>query len=63
MKLIQLQEAKYKGPEYDFETVMAPVIQYAYQRLREEGADPSDGDLVGDIISAVSRYMWDEIGE
>lgn len=61
MKLENLQEAKYEGPQYDFETVMGPVIQWARQRFREEDSDPSNGDLLGEIIDDVGRHIWENI--
>lgn len=61
MKLKNLQEAKYAGPQYDFETVMGPVIQWVRQRFKEESSDPSDGDLLGEIIDEVGQYIWDNI--
>ncbi len=61
MKLSQLKEAQYEGPHYEFDDVMRPVIQWARQRIREEDSDTSDGDLVGEIIDEVGRYIWENI--
>ena len=63
MKLENLQEARYTGKQYTFDEAVSPLMQWLQQQMKEDNADPQDGDWLGSMIDQVGQHIWDNLGK